>query len=97
MIKVNLVGASRKKAARVRTSIALPATAMPVVLLAIIAGSAIGGYLWYSGLAGQIKDLDGKISSLQAQKLSLDAVIKQNAIYESRKRPSKLASRSSRV
>src|SRR5215467_13635097 len=86
MIKVNLIGASRKKASRARASLAVPATAMPMILVTIIVASAAGGYLWYSNLTSQSKDLDTKITTLQQQKASLDAVIKQNQIYETRKK-----------
>ena len=86
MIKVNLIGSSRKKAVKARSSIAIPTNVMPLVLTAIVAASGVGGYLWYSRLAAQTADLNSKISALQAQKASLDAVIKQNQIYESRKK-----------
>ena len=86
MIKVNLVGTSRKKTIRTKSSVAVPANAMPIVLGLIVAATAVGGYLWYAKLVAQTKDLDSKISALQAQKASLDAVIKQNQIYETRKK-----------
>src|SRR5262245_36208769 len=95
MIKVNLVGASRKKAGK-RSSggggggrgfkIAMPTSIMPLICLLVVVGSIVGGYLWYSQLAGQSSTLDTKISSLQAQKAQLDAVIKENQVYESRKK-----------
>jgi Tfp pilus assembly protein PilN len=86
MIKVNLVGASRKKTTKAKSSITLPTNAMPAVLGLIVLASAAGGYFWYASLASQTRDLDSKISALQAQKASLDAVIKQNQIYEGRKK-----------
>ena len=86
MIKVNLVGTSRKKTAKTKSTIAVPATAMPFVLGLIVVAAGVGGYLWYASLSGQTHDLDSKISALQAQKTSLDAVIKQNQIYEGRKK-----------
>src|SRR5215470_6526976 len=86
MIKVNLIGASRKKASKAKSSLAVPATAMPMILVTIVVASAAGGYMWYSSLTSQSKDLDSKITTLQQQKASLDAVIKQNQIYETRKK-----------
>lgn len=86
MIKVNLVGTSRKKTIRTRSSVAVPANAMPIVLGLIVAATAVSGYLWYAKLVAQTKDLDSRISALQAEKASLDAVIKQNQIYETRKK-----------
>jgi len=86
MIKVNLIGASRKKTAKARSSIAVPANVMPAVLVFIVVAAGATGYLWYSSLAKQTSDLDSKISALQAQKTSLDTVIKQDQIYESRKK-----------
>src|SRR5215467_12168123 len=86
MIKVNLVGTSRKQTTTAKSSIALPTNAMPVILGVIVAASVAGGYLWYASLSSQTRDLDSKISALQAQKASLDAVIKQDQIYESRKK-----------
>jgi len=86
MIRVNLIGASKKKVAKAASKIAVPTSAMPFVLLFIVLASAAGGYWWYSTLTKTTADLDAKIASAQAQKAALDAVIKQNQIYESRKK-----------
>lgn len=86
MIKVNLVGTSRKKATKSRSSIAIPSNVMPLVLTLIVAAAAAGGYLWYSKLDSESKDLTSKITALQQQKAQLDAVIKTNQIYENRKK-----------
>ena len=86
MIKVNLIGTSRKKTAKAQSAITMPANATPVVLALLVLASAIGGYFWFSSLTAQNHDLDSKIAALQAQKASLDAVIKQNQIYEARKK-----------
>jgi Tfp pilus assembly protein PilN len=86
MIKVNLSGTARKKVAKKRATLAMPTSAMPFVLAAIVLGSAVGGYLWYSGLSSQNADLDSKIQQAEAQKAALDNVIKQDSIYESRKK-----------
>jgi len=87
MIKVNLIGAGRKKATSKRkAAIAIPANLMPVVLLLVVVAAGAGGYLWYSSLDSQIKSLDTRITGLQQQKAALDAVIKQNQVYEGRKK-----------
>src|SRR5688572_13624485 len=86
MIKVNLVGAARKKSAKAGPSLALPTSATPIFLILIVLATVIGGYLWYSGLSGQLADLDSKIQQAEAQKVALDNVIKQDAIYETRKK-----------
>src|SRR5437867_5918025 len=86
MIKVNLIGTARKKAAKVGTRIALPTSILPFVLVLIVLGSGAGGYFWYSSLTSEIADLGGKIASLGQQKAALDAVIKQNEKFEGRKK-----------
>jgi len=89
MIKVNLVGASRKKALNKKktgTPIAVPTSAMPILLLLIVVATVAGGYLWYSSLDSKTKQLDADISAAQALKASLDAVIRTNQVYEGRKK-----------
>jgi Tfp pilus assembly protein PilN len=86
MIRVNLIGTSRKKSAKARSSVAIPTNIMPLVLVLIVVAAAAGGYLWYSKLDAQVNELTSKIATLQAQKASLDAVIKTNQIYETRKK-----------
>ena len=86
MIRVNLIGESRRKSGGPSFKISVPTSAMPLVLALIVLGAAVGGYLWYSNLDNQLKDLDGKIAAATAQKASLDAVIKQDQIYEARKK-----------
>jgi Tfp pilus assembly protein PilN len=88
MIKVNLVGASRKKGrgALVAPKISLPTNMLPLVLLLIFLGSAGFGYWWYSNVAGESARLDQEISVAQARKAQLDVVIKQDQIYEARKK-----------
>src|SRR2546428_8239556 len=83
MIKVNL---GERKKAKSTVNFALPRSFTPVVLVAIAAGFVGYGYLWYSNLNDQIADLDNKIRQAQAQKTALDNVIKQDQIYESRKK-----------
>lgn len=86
MIKVNLIGTERKKAARAGTGLSLSLGVTPILLTCIVLGSAVGGYLWYSDLAHQTADLDERIRAGEMQKAALEAVIKQDRIYESRKK-----------
>jgi Tfp pilus assembly protein PilN len=83
MIRVNLVGAGRKKA-KAGAKIALPAT--PILLIFIVLGFAAAGYLWYSNLNNQVADLDGKIKQAQAQKAALEKVIQADTVYQTRKK-----------
>lgn len=85
MIKVNLIGTSRKKA-KTEFKLPLPTAATPIFLLLIVLGSAGFGYWWYSNLAGENARLDTEIQAAQARKAQLDAVIKQDQIYEARKK-----------
>jgi len=81
MIKVNLRGHKQPKSAAKFVS---PKNYTPVVLLAVALGFAGYGYWWYSSLTNQVADLDNQIK--QAQKAGLDNVIKQDQIYEARKK-----------
>lgn len=90
MIKVNLVGASRKKAAKtsgVKFSSPSASSGMPAIVpWLIILASIGGGYLWYRTLASQSEDLSSKIAQAEVQRAQLEAVIRQDQIYETRKR-----------
>jgi len=81
MIKVNLRGHKQPKSAAKFVS---PKNYTPVVLLAVALGFAGYGYWWYSSLTNHVADLDNQIT--QAQKAALDNVIKQDQIYEARKK-----------
>ena len=85
MIKVNLIGAGRKKA-KAGVKISLPATSTRILLIVIALGFVGGGYWWYSSLTGQLTDLDSKVRQAQAQKAALDSVIKADQVYEARKK-----------
>jgi Tfp pilus assembly protein PilN len=85
MIKVNLVDASRKKA-KAEFKLPLPTSTTPILLLLIVLGSAGFGYWSYSTLAGESARLDTEIQAAQARKAQLDAIIKQDQIYEVRKK-----------
>jgi len=83
MIKVNL---GERKKAESAAKFALSKNYTPVVLVAIAAGFVGYGYWWYSSLNDQIANRDNKIKQAQAQKAPLDNVIKQDQIYETRKK-----------
>jgi Tfp pilus assembly protein PilN len=85
MIKVNLIGSSRKKAPKASFKLALPASFTPVLLLFIVVGTAGGGYWWYTSMTGQVESLDKQIRLLEARKAELEVVIKQDQVYEARK------------
>jgi Tfp pilus assembly protein PilN len=86
MIKVNLSGAGRKKASKPGFSVSMPSSATPVILILIVLGSAIAGYWWYATLSHKSADLDTKTKQLEAQKAALDNVIKQDQVFENRKK-----------
>ena len=86
MIRVNLVGSAARKKVSKAKSAAGPSNLLPVVLVAIVLGTLGGGYYWYSSLTTQLADLSNSIGQAEAQKATLEAVIKQDQIYESRKK-----------
>ena len=86
MIKVNLIGSRKKKQTKAAWNLALPVSFTPALLSLIVLGSAVGGYSWYSALAGQSADLDLQIQALEKRKAELEAVIKQDQVYEARKK-----------
>jgi Tfp pilus assembly protein PilN len=85
MIKVNLVGAGRKKA-KARSQVALPTSFAPVLLILIIAGTLVGGYLWWSRLTAQSAELEMKKQQAEAEKAVLEKVIKADQVYEGRQK-----------
>jgi type IV pilus assembly protein PilN len=88
MIRVNLSGKQKKAVAKVAAAAAAPPSpsrALPLFHLLILVGTAIGGYLWYSSLTGQSEDLSNRITALQEEQKRLEAIIKQDQIYEARK------------
>src|SRR5215468_12735443 len=86
MIKVNLVGAGRKKAARQKMTVSMPTNFTPVLLIVILLGFAGGGYWWYSSLSGQSAELEKQKLAAEKEKARLDAVIKADQVYEARKK-----------
>src|SRR5262245_30424728 len=85
MIKVNLAGNVKKKAARASVKIG-SASLVRLLMLLIVLGSAGGGHWWYRDLTGQSADLDQKVREAEAEKARLDAVIKADQVYETRKK-----------
>ena len=85
MIKVNLIGASRKKA-KAGFKLTLPSSSTPIVLILIFLASAGFGYWWYTSLSGESARLDTEIQAAQARKAQLDVIIKQDQIFEARKK-----------
>jgi type IV pilus assembly protein PilN len=94
MIRVNLGGATSKKPSASTPSAKAPTTRaasgptslLPIVHLLILVAAAVGGYLYYTKLSAENADLTSQISALQEKQRELDAVIKQNQIYEVRKK-----------
>jgi len=85
MIRVNLVGKGRKKA-KAGAKTALPKSFVPFLLILIALGFAGAGYLWYARKNQQVADLDAKVKQAAAQKAALENVIKQDQVYEARKK-----------
>src|SRR5688572_19182965 len=91
MIKVNLSGKQDQKKPVAKVASAKPSSstgpsnALPILHLLIVAGTAVAGYFWYSGLTAQSAELSNRIGFLQQEQTKLDAIIKQEQIYEARK------------
>jgi type IV pilus assembly protein PilN len=87
MIRVNLSGAPKKKGGRgAEVSAPVPSRALPLLLILIVVGTAAAGWLWYSRLSGQLDDLDKQLVHEQQERDKLAAIIKQDQIYEARKK-----------
>lgn len=87
MIRINLGGSPKKPVAKTQTvkRAAGPTSIMPLVHLVLLLGTAAYGYLWYSELTTKSADLTTHIASLQEEQRRLEAIIKQDQIYEARK------------
>jgi type IV pilus assembly protein PilN len=86
MIRVNLTGVPKKKAAKAAAAKSTqPSSLLPLVHVGLIALAAVGGYYWYSTLSARTTELATNIGQKEGQLRQLDAVIKQNQIYEGRK------------
>ena len=87
MIRVNLSGAPQKKSGRsAEVSAPVPSRALPLLLILIVAGTAAGGFFWYSHLNGQLDDVNGQLIHEKQELEKLAAIIKQDRIYEARKK-----------
>jgi Tfp pilus assembly protein PilN len=84
MLKVNLAGTPKKKAVA-GPKVNAPSNLMPMVLILIMVGSVVGGYLWWNSLSSRNTQLTDNIAQLETQKAQLDVVIQQDAIFEIRK------------
>jgi type IV pilus assembly protein PilN len=86
MIRINLLGQIRPKAARRRATTVEPGAAMPVVFIG--AGAAVAvlvlGFLYYTWQR-QLTDENNKIKVLQAQKTELEETKRQVEVFEKQK------------
>jgi Tfp pilus assembly protein PilN len=85
MIRVNLGGAQKKATTAKAAKASTPSSALPILHLLLILGTAAAGYFWYANLSSQSLDLSNRIAGLQTEQKRLDTVIKQNQIFEARK------------
>ena len=90
MIKVNLAGERKKSPGRSMSmpkfQVEMPSTFTPILLIVIALGFVGGGYWWYRGLNNESEALTSRIARLEARRAELEAVIKQNQVYETRKK-----------
>jgi Tfp pilus assembly protein PilN len=88
MIKVNLSGKARKKAVKpgAKMTFALPSSIGPIIQMLIVVATIAVGYTWYSSLANRSEELGSQIALAELQKAQLEAVIKEDQIYEQRKK-----------
>jgi len=87
MIKVNLAGVhNKKKAVKAATKVAGPSSGSPILAILIVVGFVGYGYWWHSSLSSQSENLSTEIQTLEGRRAALEAVIKQDVIYETRKK-----------
>jgi len=91
MIRVNLSGAPKKKGGGgsgkgIELSAPGPSRAVPLLLILIVVGTAAAGWWWYSNLNGQLAAVSEQLVHEQGERDKLAAVIKQDQIYEARKK-----------
>ena len=85
MIRINLGGSSKKPVVKAAKAATGPTNFMPIIHLVLFLGTAAYGYLWYMELTTKSADLSAHIQALQEEQGKLEAIIKQNRIYEARK------------
>src|SRR5690349_867082 len=87
MIRVNLSGAPNKKSGKTAAaSVAGPSRTLPLFLILIVIGSGAGGFWWYTSLNAQLKSVNQQIAQATAERDKLAAIIKQDQVYEGRKK-----------
>src|SRR5678815_5702024 len=87
MIRVNLSGAPTKKNGKaIAAGPPAPSRALPLLLIMIVVGSGAGGFWWYTSLSNELKGVELKIAQATAERDRLAKIIKQNQIYEGRKK-----------
>jgi Tfp pilus assembly protein PilN len=84
MIRVNLAGVPKKRAAKAAKAGA-PSKSLPILHLLLMIGTAAGGYYWYSGLSTKTTELETQITQKTAELKKLDEINKADAIFEERK------------
>src|SRR5262245_247245 len=90
MIKINLGGSSSSSSSQKKTvaktvKASNPTNMMPLLHVVLLLGSAAYGYMWYSELTTKSADLSTNIGTLQEELKKLEAIIKQDQVYEARK------------
>jgi Tfp pilus assembly protein PilN len=87
MIKVNLVGKSRKsRGPSVMSKFNAPPSLIRIVLILIFIASGVGGYLWWQQVTGKLEEMNTRIAQAQTQKAQLEKVIKEDQKFASRKK-----------
>src|SRR5215470_17018443 len=84
MIRVNLSGAPNKKSGKV--SAPVPSRALPLFLIMIVIGSGVGGFWWYTSINTELNNVNKRIAQLEAERDRLAKIIKQDQVYEGRKK-----------
>ena len=84
MIRVNLAGMPKKPVAKASKP-PVPTNFLPIVHFAMLIATVVGGYLWYASLDSKSTGLTTQIGSLQTELKNLEAIIKQDQVYEARK------------
>jgi Tfp pilus assembly protein PilN len=75
-------GVSAKSASRAQRSFSL----LPLIHLLLIGGTVLGAYVTYAGLSAEGEALEADIRVEEDRRRKLDVVIKQDQVYESRKK-----------
>lgn len=85
MIRVNLAGTLPRRAAKAAVKPSLQQR-LPVLLILMLAGTGAFTYYSYSSLSARAADLTQQIEQAEKQRKDLEAVIKQDQMYEARKK-----------